>query len=194
MRSQPCRRFPCWASRRSIARPLKPADVCAQVVQQLAQRYSQCLPCWLQRRVTRVVQLQVAAAASMREPCRREISAGLRLCWSLYVRSLVSGTGPGGCQRSTEDDRVAWGQGAWSVEPKQKIEGKRRIQSISLHTAILHKQSPPRGGRSQRECGEVGAAVVHGRRRREKAHHSTATSRLVSCWCRAATGVKVKGV
>ena len=78
---QPCYHFPCWASRRSIARSLKPADVCAQDVQQLAQQYSQCLLVSLQqRRVTRVVQLQGAAAASMRKPDCSEMQARLRLC------------------------------------------------------------------------------------------------------------------
>lgn len=121
-------------------RPLKPADVCAQVVQQLAQRYSQCLPCSLQRRVTRVVQLQVAVAARTRKPYCRKISAGLRLCWSLYVRSLVLGTGPGGCQRSTEDDRVAWrGVRERGAKVKNRSEAFRSSRSACTRRVFTNR-------------------------------------------------------
>jgi hypothetical protein len=126
--------------------------------------------------------------------CRAAVRCRQGGSCSTSIRTLlIAGTGPCVCrvgvdggQRSTGGDRVAWGQGAWRAKVKKNVGVQNAMPAASRSTcneAILHKQSPPRGGRSQK-------CVVRLKKQwcmaggGELKHISPAT-RFVSCWCRA---------
>jgi hypothetical protein len=203
--TQPWCRFPCSASDWSIERPLKPADVCAQDVQQLRAAV-QPMSCSEESHAGgtaagRRQQVQVCecrAAVRCRQGWR---SVPLPLLYCTVGRYLML-AGPCGCQLPTvDDDRVAWGQGAWRLESESVKEWKGSVgrsdassQSMCARR-IFFTNRARQGVVAHKMCGEVeaAAAAVHGwRRRRARAHHSLATRpRLVSfpAGAGAATGV-----